>query len=167
MPLHVYIHFLEYITNLSCGLSTMYRPLPSAFGKRVRGGKSKAPVPPSKRCRFERDIVCLPKTKEGSIPIPRSKAYRSLLASNGLMGKIVLDSSMTEEEIMREIRSVFRKPMGFNTNFCFKVLQPAGGGSKTLTVPSLSPSYQWTASAVAGKNAKSPIYIMAVDDLQV
>jgi len=133
----------------------MYRPLPSAFGKRVRGGKSKAPVPPSKRCRFERDIVCLP------------KAYRSLLASNGLMGKIVLDSSMTEEEIMREIRSVFRKPMGFNTNFCFKVLQPAGGGSKTLTIPSLSPSYQWTASAVAGKNAKSPIYIMAVDDLQV
>ena len=149
------------------GLSIMYRPLPSAFGKRVRGRQSKAPVPPSKRLRFERDIVCLPKTKEESIPIPRSKAYHSLLASNGLMEKIVLDSSMTEEEIMREIRSVFRKPMGYNTNFCFKILQTAGGGSKTLTVPSLSPSYQWTASAVAGKIAKSPIYIMAVDDLQV
>jgi len=75
------------------------------------------------------------------------------------MGKIVLDSSMTEEEIMREIHSVFRKPMGFNPNFCFKVLQPAGGSSKTLTVPSVSPSYKWTASTVAEKKMPNHKFI--------
>ena len=34
-------------------------------------------------------------------------------------------------------------------------------------VPVLSESYKWTASAVAGRNAKVPIYILAEDQLEV
>ena len=51
--------------------------------------------------------------------------------------------------------------------FPFTVLQAAGGTSKSLMIPSLSTSYRWTASAVAGKNAKVPIYILAEAELEV
>ena len=33
--------------------------------------------------------------------------------------------------------------------------------------PKVSESYRWTAGAVAGRNSKTPIYILAEDDLQV
>ena len=88
------------------------------------------------------------------------------MAKNGLIGKIRFESSMTEDEIRNEVRSVFAKPMCNSKTFRFKFLQPAGGSSKQLTVPAVSRNYKWTASAVAGKN-KIPIYIMAEDDLWV
>ena len=84
---------------------------------------------------------------------------RDFLASNGLMGKIRLCSSMTEAEIMSEIRSVFSVPMRNQSNFAFKILQPSGGSSKSLSVPALSSSFKWTASAIAGKNSKMPICV--------
>ena len=99
-----------------------------------------------------------------SITIPRSKEIRDFLARNGLMGKIRLSSSMTEEEIMSEIRSVFSVPMKNQSNFAFKILQPSGGSSKSLSVPALSSS---TASAIAGKSSKMPIYVLASDKLEV
>ena len=34
-------------------------------------------------------------------------------------------------------------------------------------VPELSSSYRWTVGAVAGRNAKVPIYILAEDELEV
>ena len=102
-----------------------------------------------------------------SITIPRSKEIRDFLARNGLMGKIRLSSSMTEEEIMSEIRSVFSVPMKNQSNFAFKILQPSGGSSKSLSVPALSSSFKWTASAIAGKNSKMPIYVLASDELEV
>ena len=34
-------------------------------------------------------------------------------------------------------------------------------------IPELSHSYRWTASAVAGRNAKTPIYIIADEPLEV
>ena len=83
------------------------------------------------------------------------------------MGKIHLTSSMSEPEIMNEIRSVFKKPMKSNPNFPFKVLQPTGGSSKGLSIPALSSSFKWTASAIAGKSNKVIIYILAEDELQV
>ena len=83
------------------------------------------------------------------------------------MGKIHLESAMSEKQVMSEIRSVFCKPMGGSSTFRFVVLQPTGGTSRKLTVPSLSASFKWTASSVAGKNAKSPIYILAEDELLV
>ena len=51
--------------------------------------------------------------------------------------------------------------------FKFTILQPSGGGSKTLPKPALSLSYRWTASAVAGKQSRSPVYILAEDKLKV
>lgn len=113
--------------------------------------------------------MCLPKSFSSGnnvVKIPRKKDSREYLASNGLVGKIRLKSSMNEDEIMREIRSVFATPMMDDSEFKFSILQPSGGGSKSLTVPSRSHSFQWTAAAVAG-NIKSPIYILAVDTLNV
>lgn len=74
---------------------------------------------------------------------------------------------MSEEEIFKEIRSVFRTPMGFDDEFQFIILQSTGGETKELMVPELSASYRWTAAAVAGRNAKVPIYVLAQDRLEV
>ena len=99
-----------------------------------------------------------------TVPIPRSKEMRDILAKNGLIGKVRLLSSMKEKDIMKEIRSVFEVPMRGKEDFPF---QPSGGNSKSMSIPALSSSFQWTASAVAGKNSKTPIYILAQDDLEV
>ena len=117
---------------------------------------------------YERDIICLPKSfqKKGCIKIPRGQDTRQFLAQNRLIGKISLSSSMNEE-ICDEIASVFSDAMGGDLDFPFTILQPAGGASKSLVVPSLSSSFRWTASTVAGKNAKVPIYILAERDLKV
>lgn len=99
--------------------------------------------------------------------IPRNPKIREYLGKNSLIGKIRLNSSMDQDSIFREIRSVFSVPMDKDSLFQFKVLQPAGGTSKSLTIPSLSSSYKWTASAICGKNSKVPIYILAEDELKV
>ena len=65
------------------------------------------------------------------------------------------------------ILHVFSDAMGGDSDFPFTILQPAGGASRSLVVPSLSSSFRWTASTVAGKNAKVPIYILAGADLKV
>lgn len=121
---------------------------------------------------YDRDIICLPKVffqepDSNLVKIPCRNERREFLSKNGLIGKIHLVSSMSEEEIRTEIRSVFKKAMKDKADFEFSILQPAGGSSKCLTIPSLSESFKWTASAVAGKNSKTPIYILAEDDLQV
>ena len=119
---------------------------------------------------YDRDIICLPKVflcEEGIVKIPRKQSIRDLLAANKLSGKIPLTSVMTEQEIMSEIRSVFEEPMMHDQQFMFNILQPSGGCSKSLVVPMQSASYKWTASSVAGKNAKVPIYILAEDELKV
>ena len=89
---------------------------------------------------------------------------RDNLAKKGLIGKIRLVSSMKEGEIFNEIRSVFRGPMDHNQTFLFDILQVTG---KSLMIPAVSSSYKWTASAVAGENAKVPIYIIAGEELKV
>ena len=101
---------------------------------------------------YERDIVCLLFAKHGSlIDIPRKKSIRQLLAMNKLVGKIQINSGMVQGDIFREVRSVFRTRMGDDDHFQFKVLQSAGGDSRNLVIPQLSPTYRWTASAFAGK----------------
>lgn len=120
---------------------------------------------------YDRDIACLPKRfakkEDALIPIPRKREIRQFLAVNKLVGKIQLKSNMDEKEMFREIRSVFRGPMDEDSSFPFSILQPSGGGSRTLMVPELSHSYRWTASSLAGGNAKTPIYILAEDALKV
>ena len=74
---------------------------------------------------------------------------------------------MTELQIFDEIRSIFSCPMNEDMEFPIKIVQISGGGSKTLTVPVVSSTYKWTAGAVAGKNAKCPIYVLADDPLKV
>ncbi|XP_019862007.1 PREDICTED: G2/M phase-specific E3 ubiquitin-protein ligase-like [Amphimedon queenslandica] len=73
---------------------------------------------------------------------------------------------MSQEAIFDEIRDVFKKPMRNNSNFKFIILQPTGGGSKSLTIPALSESFVWTAASLAGKNAKCPIYLLADEELK-
>ena len=143
------------------------RVYPSTFlHKRTNGSMKKGK---GKLYTYERDIICIPKffCEKDVVQIPRKKSSRQFLAVNKLVGKIQLQSSMSEFEIFQEIRSVFRVPMGDNDDFQFKVLQPSGGDSRCLMIPELSLSYKWSASAVAGRNAKTPIYIMAEDNLQV
>ena len=96
------------------------------------------------------------------IPIPRD---RERLSRSGLIGRISLNSSMTQEEIFAEVRNVFRGPMNGSTTFPFEVLQPTGGSSKSLTVPALSDTYEWSATSIVPKNAKSPIYVRAKEAL--
>ena len=119
---------------------------------------------------YDRDIICLPKSfvqYGGVIPIPRRKNDRQFLIANKLIGKVQRTSDMDEHDIFQEMRSVFRTPMGYDDRFRFTILQTSGGDSKSLMVPELSCSYKWTASAIAGRNAKMPIYVLAEDELQV
>ena len=113
-------------------------------------------------CAFRNNV------KKGDvIQIPRKNEMRHFLAVNKLVGKILLSSDMEESEIFDEIRSVFHGPMDNDVDFSFKILQPSGGDSRSLIIPELSHSYQWSASAVAGRNGKTPIYILAEDLLEV
>ena len=100
-----------------------------------------------------------------AIPYPHGK-NRSKLGQLGLIGKIRLTSAMTVQEVEEEVRSVFKKPMGERSEFPFSFLQPTGGKSKVLTIPSLSTSFSWTAQQVAKLGtAKQAVYIIAGDDL--
>lgn len=139
--------------------------LPSMFLQKQETQTSKRVV-----YTFDRDIICLPKSYvqcDGFIQIPRKKDDRKFLVANKLIGKVRLRSDMEQDEIFDEIRSVFKSPMNYNDNFRFIILQTSGGDSKGLMIPELSTSYRWTATAIAGKNAKVPIYILADDDLLV
>lgn len=95
------------------------------------------------------------------------KDDQKFLVANKLIGKVRLRSDMEQDEIFDEIRSIFKSPMSYNDNFRFIILQKSGGDLKGLMIPELSTSYRWTATAIAGKNAKVPIYILADDDLLV
>ena len=118
--------------------------------------KKKPAVNTGRYYAYNRDIICLPSDHYSShvINIPRS---REGLYEAGLVGRVRLTSDMSEDDIFDEIRSVFKGPMRGNRNFIFSILQGTDGSSKTLVIPSLSSSYQWTASAVAPKNVKTPI----------
>lgn len=110
------------------------------------------------------------KDKKGEVvsivPYPR-KNFRAELGANGLIGKLHLTSDMSVNDVASEIRSVFQKPMDGNESFNFTFLQPTGGGNNTLTVPSVSSTYEWTAQQVSKlATSRGCIYIMALDDLK-
>ena len=85
-----------------------------------------------------------------------------------MIGKIRLTSEMSEDDIFAKIRSVFQVPMADNDRFLFDVLQSTGGSNKTLVIPALSSSYQWTASVIyCTKECKKKIYIFAREPLKV
>ncbi len=73
---------------------------------------------------------------------------------------------MNKDDVQQEIRSVFRGPMRNNRDFPFTFLQRAGEGSNTLIIPSVSPSYEWTAEQVARLGGQNKtIYILARGDV--
>ena len=52
--------------------------------------------------------------------------------------------------------------------FPFMYLQPTGGGNRSLTIPSVSSSYEWTLQQVAKlANARGAIYIMALQNMDL
>lgn len=116
---------------------------------------------------WDRDIVCLPQCLgiRGTVKYPRGK-YRARLGTLGLMGKIHIGEDMSVEEVASEVRSVFKEPMNSRSDFPFSYLQPTGSGTRTLSIPSCSSSFSWTAKQVArlGNNTGT-IYILAEDDL--
>ncbi len=73
---------------------------------------------------------------------------------------------MNKDDVLREIRSVFRGPMGNDPYFPFTFLQETVEGSKILRILLLSPSYEWTAEEVARLGGqKKTIYILAQGDM--
>ena len=81
----------------------------------------------------------------GAVKYPRGK-YRARL---GTREKIHIVEDMTVEQVATEVRSVFKGPMNNRNDFPFQYLQWTGSGSRTLSVPSVSSSFNWTAKQVA------------------
>ena len=146
-------------------------PLPSVLGRQrcTRSSAASSRTRAPKVVTWDRTIVCLPSCypqycrSGGGIAIPRKK--RSILAANGLIGKIHLESDGSEDELFTEIRSVFSDPMDGDARFPLKSLLLTGSGTKSLTIPSLSSSYKLTPKEVTGR-ADSFIYILAEKDLK-
>jgi len=94
--------------------------------------------------------------QDNFIKTPRKKDVRNFLAVSKLLGKTQLRSSIPMDIDNR-----------FDHDFAFKILQPSGGDSRSLMILGLSNSCWWSASAVAGQNAKSPIYVLAEEPVEV
>ena len=140
--------------------------LPSFLAKRKRSAAKSAL--PARMYTYDREIVCFPHafvSAKGLVKIHRKQSTRDYLLMNKLVGNVRLRSDMTKDELMSEIRSVFSIPMRLDSLFQFKILKTCGGGNRSLSICQTSTSYKWTASTIAGKNSKCPIYILAEDDL--
>ena len=129
----------------------------------------------SKSVHYSRDIVLLPpeyRNKSGDVVIPRS-GKRSLLGRAGLIGKIEINSTMTDLEVRKEICEVFSMAMGITADdikhgyiFPFVYLQRAGSGTRALCSPSVKTSFEWNGKQVASlAKAGSFIYVLAESDL--
>ena len=129
----------------------------------------------SKATHYSRDIILLPaesRSSSGDVVIPRS-GKRTLLGRAGLIGKIEIDSAMTDLEVRKEICEVFSTPMGITADdikhgyvFPFTYLQRAGSGTRALCLPSVKASFEWNGKQVASlAKAGSFIYVLAESDL--
>lgn len=75
---------------------------------------------------------------------------------------------MTEDEVQAEVRSVFSRAMSGRSDFPFSYLQPTGAGTRSLSIPSVSSSFSWSAQQVVKLAVgKQTIYIIAEDALQL
>ena len=73
-----------------------------------------------------------------------------------------------KKRLMSKISSyVFHKAMSRRSDFPFNFLQPAGAGSRTLRIPSVSSSFSWTEQVAKLGPNKQSIYILARDKLAV
>ena len=113
--------------------------------------------------------MCLPQlsstTDTISLPYPCGK-HRASLGLLRLIGKIRLTSTMSVSEVQDEVRSVFSKAMNNRQDFSFVFLQPTGCGIRSLTLPGVSASFNWTPQQVVKiGGAKQCIYILVKDQL--
>ena len=75
---------------------------------------------------------------------------------------------MTIEEVGREIRSFCEHSVESDHSFSSTYLQANGGGSQSLSIPSVSASFQWTAHQVAKLgNHRNTIYVLAEKDCKL
>ena len=163
------ITWLCYFLNMYSALDI----LPSYLkrkSRRSQGGSNRKK--PNTEKTWNRDIVCIPqsksnKAKGNTLSFPRGSCHAEL-GRQGLTGKLHLTSSMTEEQVENEIRSVFKEPMANDPKFPFCFLQSTGGGSKLLSIPSVSSSFRWNAQQVARlATQRGAIYILAEAELKL
>ena len=151
---------------------------PTLFGSRFGSKRSRTDHQP-KVVTYTRDIFCLPPNMKGHnaiVVIPRG-SRRSALADerSGLLGKIVFEADWCEERMTEEITRVFAKPFDMSTadiesgkRLEFLYLQRAGAGARSLCIPSVTSSFEWSGRQVATL-AKSGgiIYILSVQEIPV
>ena len=143
----------------------------SSSSRRSNSRKRKQSDVQAKSTTYVRDIVLLPeefRSENGSICIPRS-TRREKLGKAGLVGKIEITSSMTEDEVRSEICEVFAVPMGLTvedikngTRFQFSYLLRSGCNSRTLRVPTVKDTLQWNRKQVTSL-AKSGSFIYLLE----
>lgn len=120
---------------------------------------------------YVRDVILLPMDYvncDGEIYIPRC-AKRNKLGKTGLIGKIEINSAMSDQHVREEICAVFSSPMGLLEDdlkngrlFPFSYLQRAGTGSKSLCSPSVREGFEWSGRQVASlSKSGSFIYLLA------
>ena len=146
---------------------------PTLMRSRRRGAKHET----AKIITYMRDTILLPAeylNRNGDILIPRS-TNRTKLGKAGLVGKIEINSTMSDTDVRKEICQVFARPMGCTSEdikngqlFSFSYLQKTGEGSKALCVPSVKEGFEWNGKRVASlAKAGSIIYLLARDKLPV
>ena len=116
---------------------------------------------------WNKDIICLPKDyhpNNQKIPISRG-AKRGEIAMAGLIGKISLSSTMSEEDIREEICAIFAVVFGGDDKFPFRFLQTVGGGTRYLNMPCQTSNLKWTAQDLISSAGKGAIYILAEKDI--
>lgn len=73
-----------------------------------KGGPANKPSKRPKTVQYwDRDIICLPAQKNSSTICYRRGKQCAWLGSQGLIGKLRLSSTMTEDEVTKEVCSVF------------------------------------------------------------
>ncbi|XP_063776963.1 uncharacterized protein LOC134925082 isoform X5 [Pseudophryne corroboree] len=123
----------------------------------------------AKRCRsssgkfrkVSKDIICLPAEypeENCTYRVPRGKE-REQLAMQGLVGKILIQSSWSFENFRSEVVSLFRKHFSCSDNeFSFNFLQCLPGNRK-LIKPNVSASFKWSGIAIISLAAQGSLYI--------
>ena len=116
----------------------------------------------SKVIMWDREVVCLSKSYmdlfncDGVLPTPTKR--KNVMASFGLVGKLHLESDWSPAVVVSEIKTTFSDVMK-NDDFKF-----TGTGTKSLMIPKVSASYQWTPKEVGGR-AHRLIYLLLQTDL--
>ena len=112
---------------------------------------------------WDRDVMCLPKSRQnvsigGNIKYPRGK-YRSV----SQFRQLHLTSDMTEIDVQNEITSIFKGPMEDHPNFPFVYIPPAYWRRKQVLN---CLSFKWIPQLVARFAGQTGvIYILAQSDM--